>query len=380
MSGDPFSTIHGDLITELFNKETKGTGGPFRAGFSTNSEAVNKWVHTIHIHAVLRKALRTSLHMKSSSKHKEVTNRGKSVHREHVKNLKEILLGYGTDPFSNDSPRCISTGREIAKDVINDMFLAPTLGETKFNEFVRQRLVNKTVGFFAPISKNKLKTGIVKEKRKPKALTVLKEDCQAFGLIISKSISITDAFSHCITSIPLSLATPEGELRQSNKASFRNFLINESKCTENIIPKNAAWYVDGLSAIRTLKPKETFEEWITLLFKFISPPAISEATCFGMINDTYPDYSTKAGTRKKRGEGSRVYVKGIKQHMPQGFKWQEFLGNNANKEELIELIFKRFQELSKGIKKTIVFSRKDETYNVARGKIKLIHRSKSQRS
>ena len=120
MSGDPFSTIHGDLITELFNKETKGTGGPFRTGFSTNSESV---VRTIHIHAVLRKALRTSLHMKFSSKHKEVTKRGKSVHREHVKNLKEILLGYGTDPFSNDSPRCISTGREIAKDVINDMFL-----------------------------------------------------------------------------------------------------------------------------------------------------------------------------------------------------------------------------------------------------------------
>ena len=99
--------------------------------------------NTIHIHAVLRKALRTSLHMKSSSKHKEVTNRGKSVHREHVKNLKEILLGYGTDPFSNDSPRCISAGREIAKDVVNDMFLAPTLGETKFNEFVRQRLVKR---------------------------------------------------------------------------------------------------------------------------------------------------------------------------------------------------------------------------------------------
>ena len=94
-----------------------------------------------------------------------------------------------------------------------------------------------------------------------------------------------------------------------------------------------------------------------------------------MINDTYPDYSTKAGTRKKRGQGSRVYVKGIKQHMPQGFKWQEFLANNANKEELIELIFKRFQELSKGITKTIVFSRKDETYNVTRGKIKLIYRS-----
>ena len=84
ISGDPFSTIPGDLITELFNKETKGTGGPFRAGFSTNIEAVNKWVRTIHIHAKLRKMVRTTLHIKSSSKHKEVTNRGRKLHHQHV--------------------------------------------------------------------------------------------------------------------------------------------------------------------------------------------------------------------------------------------------------------------------------------------------------
>ena len=97
----------------------------------------------------------------------------------------------------------------------------------------------------------------MKVRRKPRVLTVLKKDCQAFGSIISKSISI----SHCITSIPLSVATPEGELRQSDKASFRNFLINESKCIGNIVPKTLLCIVDdGLSASRTLKPKETFED------------------------------------------------------------------------------------------------------------------------
>ena len=50
--GEPFSSIHGDLITELFNKETKGAGGPFRAGFNTNIEAVDTWVKAIHIHKI----------------------------------------------------------------------------------------------------------------------------------------------------------------------------------------------------------------------------------------------------------------------------------------------------------------------------------------
>ena len=44
LTGDVFSTIHGDLRTELFNKETKGTSGLFRCGFSTNIDSVNTYL------------------------------------------------------------------------------------------------------------------------------------------------------------------------------------------------------------------------------------------------------------------------------------------------------------------------------------------------
>ena len=64
-------------MTELFNRETKGTSGLFRSGFSTDIDAVNTWVNTIHIHALVRKSLHKVLHMKTSSKHKEITPRGK---------------------------------------------------------------------------------------------------------------------------------------------------------------------------------------------------------------------------------------------------------------------------------------------------------------
>ena len=74
LTGEPFSSIHGDLMTELFNRETKGTAGPFRSGFSTDSEKVNTWVNTIHIHSALRVALHQSLHLKTSSIHKKLTD------------------------------------------------------------------------------------------------------------------------------------------------------------------------------------------------------------------------------------------------------------------------------------------------------------------
>ena len=68
ISGDPFSSIHDDLITELFNKETKGTRGPMRAGFSTNHKAVNEWIATIHIHGRVREEFKKLLVLKTSSK------------------------------------------------------------------------------------------------------------------------------------------------------------------------------------------------------------------------------------------------------------------------------------------------------------------------
>ena len=52
ITGEKCSAVHGDLFTELFNKESKSTAAPFRSGFSTDIDAVNCWVNTIHIHTL----------------------------------------------------------------------------------------------------------------------------------------------------------------------------------------------------------------------------------------------------------------------------------------------------------------------------------------
>ena len=124
ISGDKFSSIHGDLVTELFNKETKGTAGPFRAGFSTDIESVNNWVNTIHIHAVLRTSLQKVLRIRTSSKHKELTEGGKILHADHVRKLKEKLLKYGIYPFSSDTPpKHISSGKKIDEVIVKDFII-----------------------------------------------------------------------------------------------------------------------------------------------------------------------------------------------------------------------------------------------------------------
>ena len=170
ITGEKVSAVHGDLITELFNKETKGTSGPFRCGFSTDIDSVNTWVNTIHIHTVLRTSLHNVLHIKTSSKHKEVTPRGKPLHAEHVKNLKNKLRGYGVDPFSTGFPKHISLGDIMDDSIVNDMLRAPEVGMPQFKAFIEERLVKGKVSFFSPIKKNKLQTGIKKKKKTPKAV------------------------------------------------------------------------------------------------------------------------------------------------------------------------------------------------------------------
>ena len=77
MSGDLFSAIHGDLVTEIFNGATKRQGGPHRGGFTNDVHVLNTWIKTTHIHAKIRTELKNKIHLKTSSVPKESTPSGK---------------------------------------------------------------------------------------------------------------------------------------------------------------------------------------------------------------------------------------------------------------------------------------------------------------
>ena len=98
------------------------------------------------------------------------------------------------------------------------------------SEFIQGRLINGKVGFFNLVKKSNLKTRIKSEKRsKSKIVSTLQQDCQAFGLIVDKSLSLEEAFPFPITTVLLSIATLDGKLRQSKKTYFLNDVIEESE-------------------------------------------------------------------------------------------------------------------------------------------------------
>ena len=211
----------------------------------------------------------------------------KHLHVEHVKNLKQKLSGYGIDPFSNDAPRHLPTGKIIEATIVSDIIRVAELGLSQYKAFINDRLIKGTVTFYIPTKKNKLNTGIQKMKRSRKTEDILKEYCQAIGTIIAKALNLDETFQYPIISIPLSIATIDGDLPQFEKASLRNFLINNSIATTNCIPEKASWFMDGLSAVQSLKSKDTYGEWIESLIRFITPPKLAKCLLFGTVNDTY---------------------------------------------------------------------------------------------
>ena len=88
------------------------------------------------------------------------------------------------------SPR----GEEIDSSVTEGLLDSPKLGDKTFQEFLTERLVKGTVDFYNPIKKVMLTTGLQRKTKVPKMVTVLKQDYQAFGSLLSKSVSLEEAF------------------------------------------------------------------------------------------------------------------------------------------------------------------------------------------
>ena len=171
-------------------EKQKRNAGPFRAGFSTSPSNTNTWIKTTHIHAKLQLAFREKINLSTSSVHKDQTPSGKKMHVAHFNALKDKLTSYQIDQFADRPARHLRTGSEIVKKVIAGLLNAPLLGNDKYLQFIDERLIKGTADFFQPIKKVMLPTGLKKEEKVPKVMTVLKQDRQAYGTMLSNSVDL----------------------------------------------------------------------------------------------------------------------------------------------------------------------------------------------
>ena len=115
-SGDSFSNMHGDLVTEHFKKKWKELLGLSpQVIILTFIYAVNKWIKTSHIHSKVRTMLRKKLNVFNSQVHREMTPGNKRLHFEHAPILKAKFKQYNVNIFGDGPARNLTTGRETDK-------------------------------------------------------------------------------------------------------------------------------------------------------------------------------------------------------------------------------------------------------------------------
>ena len=114
--------------------------------------------------------------------------------------------------------------------------------------------------FFGLTENPKLKTGVEVKVREAKVTNQLKEDNQAFDLLVAKDPSPEEVCSYPLATFPLALSDPSSKLQQLQKAQFRNYLISESKPMRKEVPTDADWIYDGMAVVWAMPIKSAWKE------------------------------------------------------------------------------------------------------------------------
>ena len=139
---------HDNLVTEHMNRETKGVAGPFRSGYSTNYESLNKLVMTCHIYCKLRSIILKKMRIMTSSVHKELTPGNKRLHNSHVTSLKNNLAEYNGNPFGAVQQDHYLPWCEVDVRVIDDLLDTGQRWNAQYTKFVKERLVERKQAIF----------------------------------------------------------------------------------------------------------------------------------------------------------------------------------------------------------------------------------------
>ena len=378
LTGGPFSTVHGDFITEVtVNREVKVRGGPMQGGFSTSLKAEDAFIKTSHLMAKLRTALKDKLNIMTTSTHKETTEGAKKEHEKTVQALVDQMSKY-MDPFAPGVARHFKTGEALDKEVVEGLLHSTDAGETLLMKFIQERLKRTgedRVSFFRPIQNPKIKTGLQQPKKAARALNIVKEEKQAFGTLVGKATSAREAHSYPLTTVPLALSTEDQDLRQGSKSILRNYMVKEASAMTDQAPIRADWIVDGMAAVQSVFPKDTWGEFADSLYRFCMPPKIVNPSSLMIIMDTYGKKRIKAMTQKRKGHsGRKVLINEKGQAMPKGKDWNTFLQSGDNKTELIKFLANHYKSDSFRSKLDIplVFTESNNTWMITSQEVLLL--------
>ena len=202
-------------IEETINKDTQTAG--FTKGFNTKTNAATKYYMTANDRASYVRQLRPMMSNKNYKfTHLDMTKGRITRDERDVKSLYNMLMETWKNPFefTSEIMCCISTGVIPSDEASADMCDAKGKGESVCQQFITERLEERSISFFSTIPNLKLKS-FKKKRVKAKTSTgkeiILKADKNLFYIMTivaqSQQLGMKGVFSNPLGKVPWSLST-----------------------------------------------------------------------------------------------------------------------------------------------------------------------------
>ena len=354
-----FNSVSTDMALEQsMNRDSKTKGGI--VGVTQDINAVEKWTLTAHLRAAVHANFKEMCGVLYQCEEKELSK--KTIIRSEAYIVRIMnAVNESSNPFvfstSHKSPLKNIVSGSIIKDIFRDDILnAKRLGKSALDDFIKNRFVERSVKFLAPITKLKLHTFSSEDKpikisRKNEATLTLRSHQNLFTRLItvstSRQINLKTVLSHELTAVPLSLFYQNGDMRKTNKSVLLKELeIDESSLTT--IPteckETSATIIDFMAVVQSFNKAGlvTFSD----LAKRFEPAIFSglkDSRTVVLVPDRYDvTFSIKSDERSRRQKyySAEIEIRNDDQKLPKSF--QSYLDNPRNKINLVTYIFNKW--------------------------------------
>lgn len=224
-----FNSVPSDqCIEQTVNRQQKCKGGI--TGFASNESTVQRWVLSSHTVSQCKSNMEEMLRIKENPrKTKDIGKSRIEFDSGCCQRAFDIMKNWG-NPFEiRDSLINVSSGIEAPEPVKKDLIEAHDIGESAFNEFLRDRIQSNNKSFYDPIKRCSLKTfkslTIKKTVSTNGKSIVIAAERNIFARLLAiaksrESLSLKDILVYSLGPIPYSLGTSDGGLVKTAKSKL----------------------------------------------------------------------------------------------------------------------------------------------------------------
>ena len=336
-------------IEQTLNRSTKAKGGII--GFSLKKGAVQRWMLTAHSRAKIVDKCREMTTTENSSENRQThKENGQSRMKKDEADVQKVIstvLGW-CNPFeSSEDLTNISSGCVADASITKDLLDAKETGERAFKSFVEKRILSNDVGYFDTLSK--LKLGTFRDVQKKSTIkqggkeVIIKADRNLFARLIvigqSRQIDLRDLLAHELGTLPWSLASLDGTLAKTNKATLQKSLEDNVECLPSLPTNTTAVIIDAMATLQMIvKIPDTFSDLSEMVLSSILAQAGTGVTRVDLVADQYPEVSIKGTERDRRGRSGQILVSISSRQQTCPRQWKRFMSNGLNKTRLMHFL------------------------------------------